>query len=134
MSLKSSRANFLMFMLGSQSQVFRSTRLLVTLIQATIYQENIQLRLDPSMAQDILALQSSYKRILTPVIVVILYFSTTVIACPELECAPIISKCQITDACRCDTSTNGTCQLACSHCLGELFADCCSCVGKWSSS
>lgn len=54
---------------------------------------------------------------------------TGVSACPRMQCAPIISKCQITDACRCDTSFNATCFKLCSHCLGDLFAECCSCLG-----
>uniref|UniRef100_A0A6G1SHQ0 Protein twisted gastrulation n=1 Tax=Aceria tosichella TaxID=561515 RepID=A0A6G1SHQ0_9ACAR len=50
-------------------------------------------------------------------------------ACPRMNCAPIISKCQLIDACRCEASLNYTCFKACSHCLGEYYSECCSCVG-----
>lgn len=43
-------------------------------------------------------------------------------------CAPIISKCQLIDACRCEPELDFACYKNCSHCLGDLYAECCSCV------
>lgn len=54
---------------------------------------------------------------------------TIVSSCPRMQCAPIISKCQLLDACRCEPILNYTCYKACSHCLADLYPDCCSCVG-----
>lgn len=56
---------------------------------------------------------------------------TLVLSCPRMQCAPIISKCQLIDACRCEAELDFSCYKNCSHCLGELYAECCSCVGKF---
>lgn len=53
----------------------------------------------------------------------------TACSCPRKACAPIISKCQLIDACRCEAGLNYTCYKECSHCLGHLHSECCSCVG-----
>lgn len=50
--------------------------------------------------------------------------------CSRMQCAPIISKCQLIEACRCDPGLDYICAKNCSDCLGDLFAECCSCVGK----
>lgn len=67
--------------------------------------------------------------ILATLVVFSMFLIGTNLACPRMQCAPIISKCQLTDACRCDTNFNTTCFKLCSHCLGDLFPECCSCLG-----
>lgn len=57
-----------------------------------------------------------------------LVLTDSVSACSRMQCAPIISKCQLIDACRCEAKLNYTCYKACSHCLGDLYSECCGCV------
>lgn len=66
--------------------------------------------------------------ILVSVSVAFLLFLTAATACPRTTCAPTISKCQLVDACRCEAKLNYTCYKTCSHCLGDLYSECCSCV------
>uniref|UniRef100_T1GPK6 Tsg N-terminal domain-containing protein n=1 Tax=Megaselia scalaris TaxID=36166 RepID=T1GPK6_MEGSC len=40
---------------------------------------------------------------------------------------PFVSKCLLTQSCKCD-SKNCTCCKDCYHCLSTLFLECCSCV------
>lgn len=74
----------------------------------------------------------SYILLISLVTIAFILSTTTnsVTACPRMQCAPIISKCQLIDACRCEAKLNYTCYKACSHCLGDLYSECCSCVGK----
>lgn len=48
--------------------------------------------------------------------------------CAVHRCASTVSKCQITDACRCTLLSDQSCFDRCSRCLGHLFAECCGCV------
>ncbi|XP_063590748.1 twisted gastrulation protein homolog 1-A-like isoform X1 [Penaeus indicus] len=54
-------------------------------------------------------------------------------ACNEVVCASIVSKCMLTQACKCDLmhhpNNNCTCCNDCSKCLGYLYQECCSCLG-----
>ncbi|KAG8175059.1 hypothetical protein JTE90_000807 [Oedothorax gibbosus] len=47
--------------------------------------------------------------------------------CNEAVCASIVSKCQLTQSCKCDAK-NTTCHKDCFYCLDFLYLDCCSCV------
>lgn len=51
-------------------------------------------------------------------------------ACNEAVCASIVSKCMLTQSCKCDLNTNVTCSRDCFYCLDYLYTECCSCVGK----
>lgn len=53
-------------------------------------------------------------------------------ACNEAVCASIVSKCTLTQACRCELK-NCTCCKECFDCLTYLYDECCSCVGKQNS-
>ncbi|XP_071478076.1 twisted gastrulation protein homolog 1-B-like [Diadema antillarum] len=48
--------------------------------------------------------------------------------CNENKCVSRVSKCQLTGACGC-TLENCTCCVNCTHCLAELWDECCACVG-----
>lgn len=52
--------------------------------------------------------------------------------CPVTRCASTVSKCLITDACRCrpptPPDTDCPCCVRCARCLGSLFSQCCGCV------
>ncbi|KAK8722843.1 hypothetical protein OTU49_012081 [Cherax quadricarinatus] len=54
-------------------------------------------------------------------------------ACNEVVCASMVSKCMLTQACRCDLTNspnnNCTCCRDCAKCLGYLYTECCSCLG-----
>lgn len=54
-------------------------------------------------------------------------------ACNEVVCASMVSKCMLTQACKCDLTNspenNCTCCRDCAKCLGYLYRDCCSCLG-----
>lgn len=50
-------------------------------------------------------------------------------ACNEAVCASIVSKCLITQSCKCDLA-NCSCCKECFSCLSNLYSECCSCVGK----
>lgn len=62
------------------------------------------------------------------ILFVLVFIPTCVFACSRMQCAPIISKCQLLDFCRCEARLNYTCFKECSHCLGDLYTECCSCV------
>ena len=50
-------------------------------------------------------------------------------ACNEAICASVVSKCMLTQSCKCDLVTC-TCCKECFSCLSYLYVECCSCVGK----
>ncbi|XP_045130193.1 twisted gastrulation protein homolog 1-B-like isoform X2 [Portunus trituberculatus] len=54
-------------------------------------------------------------------------------ACNEVVCASMVSKCMLTQACKCDLTrspdNNCTCCRDCAKCLGYLYTECCSCLG-----
>lgn len=50
-------------------------------------------------------------------------------SCNEQVCASIVSKCMLTQSCKCD-SKNYSCCTECFKCLGHLQLECCSCLGK----
>ncbi|XP_067635253.1 protein twisted gastrulation [Eurosta solidaginis] len=47
--------------------------------------------------------------------------------CNEYVCGSIVSKCLLTQSCQCKLN-NATCLQECLHCLGDLYAECCSCL------
>lgn len=51
-------------------------------------------------------------------------------SCNEQVCASIVSKCMLTQSCKCD-SKNYSCCTECFKCLGHLQLECCSCLGKF---
>ncbi|XP_013382169.1 twisted gastrulation protein homolog 1-A [Lingula anatina] len=63
------------------------------------------------------------------VLVLGLFYATE--ACNENVCAPLVSKCQLIDACECNMvdMSNCTCCKGCHQCLEDLYTECCSCVG-----
>lgn len=50
-------------------------------------------------------------------------------SCNQMLCASIVSKCMLTQSCKCDLK-NCTCCKDCYQCLSWLWQECCSCVGK----
>lgn len=50
-------------------------------------------------------------------------------ACNEAICASVVSKCMLTQSCKCDLVTCACCK-ECFSCLSYLYDECCSCVGK----
>ncbi|XP_012223504.1 twisted gastrulation protein homolog 1-A [Linepithema humile] len=48
-------------------------------------------------------------------------------ACNESICASVVSKCMLTQSCKCDLVTC-TCCKECFSCLSHLYDECCSCV------
>uniref|UniRef100_T1J4Z8 Protein twisted gastrulation n=1 Tax=Strigamia maritima TaxID=126957 RepID=T1J4Z8_STRMM len=48
-------------------------------------------------------------------------------SCNEAICASIVSKCMLTQSCKCDLK-NCTCCRDCFSCLDDLYYECCSCV------
>lgn len=61
---------------------------------------------------------------------VLLIATTSVESCNQMVCGPVVSKCLLTQSCKCD-SKNCTCCKDCYHCLSTLFLECCSCVGRF---
>lgn len=53
-------------------------------------------------------------------------------SCNEQVCASIVSKCMLTQSCKCDLK-NCSCCKECFNCLSYLYNECCSCVGKWTT-
>lgn len=51
-------------------------------------------------------------------------------SCNEAVCASVVSKCMITQSCKCDLK-NCSCCKECFSCLSYLYSECCSCVGKY---
>lgn len=47
--------------------------------------------------------------------------------CDQLLCAPVVSKCLLTQSCNCKISDCHCCK-DCILCLGRLFHDCCGCL------
>ncbi|XP_013103764.1 protein twisted gastrulation [Stomoxys calcitrans] len=58
----------------------------------------------------------------------IFFYSSVVESCNESVCAPIVSKCLLTQSCKCELK-NCSCCHECLKCLGKKFyEECCSCV------
>jgi hypothetical protein len=53
-------------------------------------------------------------------------------SCNEALCAPVVSKCMLTQSCKCEMTIKNdcTCCKECFTCLGDKYTDCCSCVGE----
>jgi hypothetical protein len=51
-------------------------------------------------------------------------------SCNESICGSIVSKCLLTQSCKCDLKSNVTCSKDCFYCLDFLYHECCACVGK----
>lgn len=47
--------------------------------------------------------------------------------CNEAVCASIVSKCMLTQSCKCDAK-NTSCSKDCFYCLDYFYTECCSCV------
>ncbi|KAG8233409.1 hypothetical protein J437_LFUL013402 [Ladona fulva] len=47
--------------------------------------------------------------------------------CNEAVCASVVSKCMLTQSCKCDLK-NCSCCKECFNCLSFLYSECCSCV------
>ncbi|XP_053212224.1 protein twisted gastrulation-like [Panonychus citri] len=58
----------------------------------------------------------------------VLQVSMNTDTCNEHVCASIVSKCMLTQSCKCDTLNNLTCSKDCSTCLDYLYSECCSCL------
>lgn len=54
-------------------------------------------------------------------------------SCNQMLCASVVSKCMLTQSCKCDLK-NCTCCRDCYQCLSWLWQECCSCVGELHSS
>uniref|UniRef100_A0A182YHA0 Uncharacterized protein n=1 Tax=Anopheles stephensi TaxID=30069 RepID=A0A182YHA0_ANOST len=48
-------------------------------------------------------------------------------SCNEMVCASIVSKCMLTQSCKCDMKSC-TCCKECAECLSYLYTECCSCL------
>lgn len=59
-------------------------------------------------------------------LIVCIQFSYT---CNEQVCASMVSKCMLTQSCKCDLK-NCSCCKECYSCLSYLYTECCSCVGQ----
>lgn len=57
--------------------------------------------------------------------IVLLYHQAE--SCNEAVCGSIVSKCLLTQSCKCDLQ-NCTCCKECFNCLSYLYSECCSCV------
>ncbi|XP_077301936.1 protein twisted gastrulation-like [Arctopsyche grandis] len=55
------------------------------------------------------------------------YDSACSAACNEAVCASVVSKCMLTQSCKCDL-THCSCCKDCYNCLSYLYKECCSCV------
>lgn len=66
-------------------------------------------------------------RALVPALLVVVCTLGVSMACNEAICASIVSKCMLTQSCKCD-KLNITCSRDCFYCLGYLYTECCSCV------
>lgn len=51
--------------------------------------------------------------------------------CNEAVCGSVVSKCLLTQSCKCDLE-NCSCCKECFTCLSYLYSECCSCVGELS--
>ncbi|XP_008556510.1 twisted gastrulation protein homolog 1-A [Microplitis demolitor] len=74
---------------------------------------------------------SSQNFILMGTTTIIIIIGMTVVsftaACNEAICASVVSKCMLTQSCKCDLVTC-TCCKECFSCLSYLYDECCSCV------
>lgn len=58
------------------------------------------------------------------------FLYSSVESCNEVVCASIVSKCMLTQSCKCELK-NCSCCKECLKCLGKkYYEECCSCVGK----
>lgn len=64
--------------------------------------------------------------IITSVLSIVL-LAHLVTSCNEQVCASVVSKCMLTQSCRCDLK-NCSCCKECFNCLSYLYSECCSCV------
>ncbi|KAJ9575625.1 hypothetical protein L9F63_007559, partial [Diploptera punctata] len=60
------------------------------------------------------------------VLVATLCVMNVVDSCNEAVCASVVSKCMLTQSCKCDLK-NCSCCKDCFSCLGDLYSECCSC-------
>lgn len=61
-------------------------------------------------------------------------FYGVVESCNEVVCASIVSKCMLTQSCKCELK-NCSCCKECLKCLGiKYYEECCSCVGEYLQS
>ncbi|CAN8000677.1 unnamed protein product [Ixodes pacificus] len=67
------------------------------------------------------------QRALLPLLVAAACALGLTLACNEAICASIVSKCMLTQSCKCD-KLNVTCSRDCFYCLDYLYTECCSCV------
>ncbi|CAH0546814.1 unnamed protein product [Brassicogethes aeneus] len=51
-----------------------------------------------------------------------------VYSCNEAVCGSVVSKCLLTQSCKCDKKENCDCCKDCQACLSYLYSECCSCV------
>lgn len=66
-------------------------------------------------------------------IIIILSFLcavSVVYTCNEAICASVVSKCMLTQSCKCDLKDCSCCK-DCFNCLSYLYSECCSCVGEY---
>lgn len=68
-----------------------------------------------------------------PILLILIgHLSVNTYSCNEAVCGSVVSKCLLTKACNCDYKAgNCTCCKDCNACLGNLFYECCSCVGQY---
>lgn len=59
----------------------------------------------------------------------VVFFASFAYSCNQMVCASIVSKCMLTQSCKCDMK-NCTCCKECRQCLSHLYTECCSCLGK----
>lgn len=57
----------------------------------------------------------------------LLFLAHSAFSCNEMVCASIVSKCMLTQSCKCDMK-NCSCCKECSECLSYLYTECCSCL------
>lgn len=72
------------------------------------------------------------RRILTFILLTSLTFllmAQFTYSCNQMLCASVVSKCMLTQSCKCDLK-NCTCCRDCYQCLSWLWQECCSCVGE----
>lgn len=61
----------------------------------------------------------------------LVFLCSRVESCNETICASIVSKCMLTQSCKCELK-NTTCCKECVICLGkDYYEECCSCVGMF---
>jgi len=60
-------------------------------------------------------------------VAIVVYLTHCTFACNEALCASVVSKCMLTQSCKCELK-NCTCCKDCFNCLDKYYAECCSCV------